>query len=172
MLGNREDARDSTQEILLEVTTHLGSFRGESTFSIWVYWVAKNHLLSTLTRARKTPAVSFETMSKTLKAGIELGRASWENRSIGPEETIEAREMAITCTHGMLMRLDREHRLINLLDAVFGLASEEGAQVLEIQPPAYRKRLSRAGRWRNSQAQPAAWPFRPPHAAAINRWLH
>lgn len=42
MLGNREDARDATQEILLKVTTHLGSFRGEAAFSTWVYRVAKN----------------------------------------------------------------------------------------------------------------------------------
>ncbi len=144
MLGNRDDARDSTQEILLKVTTHLGSFRGDAAFATWVYRVAKNQLLSAITRARETPEVSFESMSETLKAGIELGRTSWENRSLLPEEKLAAREMAVTCTQGMLMRLDRDHRLAYLLDAVFGLASEEAAQVLEIQPPAYRKRLSRA----------------------------
>ena len=106
--------------------------------------MANNQLLSAITRARETPEVSFDAMSETLKAGIELGRASWENRSLRPEEKVEALEMAVTCTQGMLMRLDRDHRLAYLLDAVFGLASEEAAQVLEIQPPAYRKRLSRA----------------------------
>ena len=48
--------------------------------------VGKNQLLSARTRARATPEVSFKAMSETLKAGIELGRASWENRTLRPEE--------------------------------------------------------------------------------------
>jgi DNA-directed RNA polymerase specialized sigma24 family protein len=32
MLWHPEDARDATQEILLKVLTHLGTFRGESAF--------------------------------------------------------------------------------------------------------------------------------------------
>ena len=82
----RDDARDSTQEIRLKVTTHLGSFRGDAAFSTWVYRVANNQLLTALTRARETHEVSFEAMSETLRAGIELGRASWENRTLRPEE--------------------------------------------------------------------------------------
>ena len=144
MLGNREDARDATQEILLKVTTHLGSFRGEAAFTTWVYRVAKNQLLTGLTRTRESPEVSFEALGETLKAGLALGSASWEARSLSPEDKAAAREMAVTCTQGMLMRLDREHRLAYLLDAVLGLSSDDAAQVLEIQAPAYRKRLSRA----------------------------
>src|SRR5262245_3340401 len=44
MLWNTEDARDATQEILIRVITHLGSFRGESKFTTWVYRIAANHL--------------------------------------------------------------------------------------------------------------------------------
>jgi hypothetical protein len=83
-------------------------------------------------------------LSATLQAGLDLGRDTWSNRALQPDEKLAAREMAITCTQGMLMRLDREQRLAYLLDAVFGLSSEDSAQVLEISPAAYRKRLSRA----------------------------
>ena len=41
MLGHREDARDATQEILLKVVTHLGSFRGDAAFGTWVWQVAR-----------------------------------------------------------------------------------------------------------------------------------
>jgi RNA polymerase sigma factor (sigma-70 family) len=146
MLGNRNDARDATQEILLKVTTHLGSFRGEAMFSTWVYQVARNQLLTAATRTRESPEASFEGLGETLKAGIEFGRATWEDRTLLPEDKAVARETAVTCTQGMLMRLGRDHRLAYLLDAVFGLSSEEAAQVLEINPAAYRKRLSRARR--------------------------
>jgi RNA polymerase sigma factor (sigma-70 family) len=144
MLGNRDDAADACQEILLKITTHLGSFRGDSAFSTWVYQVARNHLLTASTRSRESPELSFDALSTILQTGLDLGRDTWNNRALQPDEKLAAREMAVTCTQGMLMRLDREHRLAYLLDAVFGLSSDESAQVLEISSAAYRKRLSRA----------------------------
>jgi hypothetical protein len=37
MLGHPQDAEDATQEILVVVLTHLGSFRGESALGTWVW---------------------------------------------------------------------------------------------------------------------------------------
>lgn len=45
MLGNRTDAEDATQDILLRVLRSLETFRGESRFRTWLYRVASNHLL-------------------------------------------------------------------------------------------------------------------------------
>ena len=44
MLGTFPDAEDASQDILLKVMTHLSSFRGESSFSTWVFRIAINHL--------------------------------------------------------------------------------------------------------------------------------
>jgi RNA polymerase sigma factor (sigma-70 family) len=143
ILGNREDARDACQEILLKVVTRLGGFRGEAAFSTWVWRVAHNHLLSAATRTRETS--SLEEIGERLVAGLEFGRASGGGgASLTPEEKAEAREVAVNCTQGMLMALDREQRLAYVLDVVFGLSSEEAATVMEIEPAAHRKRLSRA----------------------------
>ncbi|HYW57110.1 MAG TPA: RNA polymerase sigma factor [Polaromonas sp.] len=144
MLGNREDARDATQEILLKVTTHLATFRGEAAFNTWVYQVARNHLLSASTRSREPPEVSLENLGEHLRAGLELGHSTWQDRVLTPEEKASSREMAVACTQGMLMRLDREHRLAYVLDVAFGLPSAQAAEVLGIGAAAYRKRLSRA----------------------------
>jgi RNA polymerase sigma factor (sigma-70 family) len=144
MLGNREDARDATQEILLKVTTHLATFRGEAAFSTWVWQVARNHLLTASTRSRESPEISLDALSEQLRAGIELGQSTWQDRVLTPEEKAAARETAVSCTQGMLMRLDREHRLAYVLDVAFGLPSEQAAEVLGIQAAAYRKRVSRA----------------------------
>jgi len=144
MLGHREDARDACQEILLKVVTHLGGFRGEAAFTTWVYQIARNHLMQAATRARETPEVSFDALQERLAQGLALTRD--DSRTLNPEEKVAAREIAIGCTQGRMMILDREHRLAWLLDVVFGLASDEAAAVLEISPPAYRQRLSRARR--------------------------
>ncbi len=143
MLGHREDARDATQEILLKVVTHLGSFRGEAAFSTWVFRVAQNHLRTAATRARETPEVSWEELDERLGQGIAYAQAHGE-RTLSPADKTEAREVAVGCTQGMLLRLDRDQRVAYVLDTVFALSSDQAAEVLEITPAAYRKRLSRA----------------------------
>ncbi len=44
MLGTFADAEDATQDILLKMITHLSSFRGDSSFTTWVFSIAANHL--------------------------------------------------------------------------------------------------------------------------------
>src|SRR5207253_1928956 len=44
----------------------------------------------------------------------------------------------------MLLGLDREQRLAYILGDLLGLSGDDAAAVLEIEPAAYRKRLSRA----------------------------
>ena len=44
--GNRADAQDLQQEILLRIWQHLDSFRGESRLSTWCYRIATNTALS------------------------------------------------------------------------------------------------------------------------------
>jgi RNA polymerase sigma factor (sigma-70 family) len=172
MLGNRDDAADACQEILLKVTTHLGSYRGDAAFSTWVYQVARNHLLNACTRSREAPELSFDALSATLQAGLDLGVDTWNNRALQPDEKFAAREMAVSCTQGMLMRLDREHRLVYLLDAVFGLSSEESAKVLEISAAAYRKRLSRARKALDGFAQSACGLVNTDAACRCEKQVH
>ena len=44
----------------------------------------------------------------------------------------------------MILSLDRELRIAYILGDIFNLSGEGAAEVLEIDPAAYRKRLSRA----------------------------
>lgn len=140
MLGRPDDAADATQEILLRVATHLESFRGESGFSTWVYRVAANQLLTARARNKeaRSGAETFDEAAAQLSAALEMsaGRSSDDRRLI--------EEVKLFCTHGMLLCLDREHRLAYILGVILELASEEGASILEITPEAFRKRVSRA----------------------------
>ncbi|MCP1604187.1 RNA polymerase sigma factor [Pseudomonas citronellolis] len=142
MLGGKEDAQDASQEILLRITTHLAGFRGEALFSTWAFRIASNYLLTARTRAREVPVVSLESLPQKLDLGLRLAEAN--ARPLEPADKLAAERIALACTQGMLMSLEREQRLAYVLDIAFGLDSETAAAVLEIAPAAYRKRLSRA----------------------------
>jgi len=141
MLYHPSDAEDASQEILLKIVTHLGTFRGESSFSTWTYRVAANHLLTMRKRRAELRAVSFEEYEKSvdLKSAVD-----WQESQSETLQHLYVEEIRISCLQGLLLCLDREHRLAYLLTDVFDVSSEQGAAILEITPTAFRKRLSRA----------------------------
>jgi RNA polymerase sigma factor (sigma-70 family) len=172
MLGQRDDAADATQEILLKVVTHLSGFRGDAAFSTWVFQVARNHLLTASTRARESPEVSLEALAERLQAGLDFGAAQPEaGRALTPEDKLAARQVALSCTQGMLMTLDREHRLVFVLDLLFGLSSKDGAAVAGVSAEAYRQRLSRARARLDAFAQRTCGLTNPDAACRCERQL-
>lgn len=140
MLWHPEDAEDAAQEILVRIITHLGGFRGESAFSTWVYRVACNYLLTTRKRRMESPELNFERFGEDLDQGLSEAAGAPANT----EKTLLLEEVKIGCTHGMLLCLDRQHRLSFILGEVFELTDREAAEVLAISAAAFRKRLSRA----------------------------
>jgi RNA polymerase sigma factor (sigma-70 family) len=140
MLGDPEDAADAAQEILLRIATHLDQFRQEASFSTWAYRVAANHLLTA--RARRAEAKTEEGSFD--EAADQLGGALAMTGGPSSEDRLLIEEVKLWCTHGMLLHLDRPHRLAFILGEILELSSDDGAAILEITPEGFRKRLSRA----------------------------
>lgn len=140
-LWHPEDAEDATQEILIRVITGLGNFRGGSRFRTWVYRVACNRLLTLRKQQAEKRAMSFEEFADDLEC-------NWNSVTIPLQPDIDEimllEEVKIGCTLAMLLCLDREHRLAYILGEIMELDHQEAAQVLEITPAAFRKRLSRS----------------------------
>ena len=141
MLWHPEDAEDATQEILMKVVTHLATWRGESAFRTWVYRVATNHLLNTRKSRVERGELTFSAFGAELAEHLSDPPAPVAD---GPEQRLLEEEVKIGCTQGMLLCLDREHRVAYVLGEVFELRSEEAAYVVGVEPATFRKRLSRA----------------------------
>jgi RNA polymerase sigma factor (sigma-70 family) len=139
MLGHPQDAEDAAQEILLVILTHLGSFRGESSFRTWCWRIACNHLLRV--RGGRRESVTFESITELLESA--RGDAPQPGETEAESQWL-AREVRLRCTEAMLLSLDRELRIAFILTEILALSGEEAAAVLEIEPAAYRKRISRA----------------------------
>jgi len=146
MLWHPSDAEDATQEILLKVITHLSQFRQESAFMTWVYQIAKNHLLTTRRQRAETTPLSYAFIGDVLEAVEAQGSQATpvlESKD-GVEQGLLVKELQLRCTLGMLLCLDREHRLAYILGEIFEVSSAQGASILTISETAYRKRVSRA----------------------------
>jgi RNA polymerase sigma factor (sigma-70 family) len=138
MLGHPADAEDAAQEILVIVLTHLASFRGESSLRTWVWRIAANHLARVRRGRRET--ITFETLDERLRSGL----LEETDARPDPEDEALTRELRLRCTEAMLLSLDRELRIAYVLGDIFNLSGDEAAEVLEVDPATFRKRLSRA----------------------------
>lgn len=140
MLGTFPDAEDASQDILLKVMTHLSSYKGESSFSTWVFRIAVNHLKNYKKHMFAQFPLSFEFY------GNDIQNARTEDvpdMTQNVEQTILAEELKMSCTNVMLQCLDTESRCIFILGTMFKADSRIAGDILGITPEAYRQRLSR-----------------------------
>ena len=58
-VGSEEDAADMTQEVFLRAYRALGTFRGESKFSVWLYRLTTNVCIDFLRSRRRHPTALY-----------------------------------------------------------------------------------------------------------------
>ncbi len=140
MLGTFADAEDATQDILLKMITHLSSFRGDSSFTAWVFSIAANHLKNYKKHMFAHYPLSFEYYGDDIQNGKTK---DIPDLTQNVEKDILAEELKMSCTNVMLQCLDTESRCIFILGTMFKADSRVAGDILGITPEAYRKRLSR-----------------------------
>ena len=141
-LGHPQDAEDATQEILIRIVTHLGSFEGRSKFTTWAYTVATRSLIRSKQGANESAVAGADQFAALLDAGM----GDIDTTADEAEFRLLCDEVRISCTYGMLLCIPREQRAAYLLADVAGLTDVEGADVLGCSRDAFRQRVSRARR--------------------------
>ncbi len=141
MLYDPADAEDTAQEILIQIITRLGGFKGEAAFTTWAYRVAVNYLLTTRRRLAEKTITSFDDSEALITRN---SANAWRESESEAQQGLVVEEIMISCLQGLLLCLDREHRLAYILGEIFDVTGEQGAEILEISQAAFRKRLSRA----------------------------
>ena len=140
MLGTVLDAEDATQEILIQVMTHLSSFRQESSLSTWVFRIAVNHLKHYRKGMFARQSLSFEMYGEDIVSGRERDVADLRG---GVDKALLEQELKLSCSNVMLQCLSPEERAVYILGTMFRVDSRIAAEILETTPEAYRQRLSR-----------------------------
>jgi len=171
MLHSPRDAEDATQEALIRIVTRLAQYRGEARFSTWALRIAVHRVVDY--RRERAPRLSFEQFSDDLQTGLD------PQADERPEDEVLLKQLRHICSRAMLQCLDTDHRIAFVLGEILELNGTEAAEVLEIEPAAFRKRLSRARRALEAFVQancsvaqpdaPCACHRRLPRALALGR---
>lgn len=138
MTGNREDAEDLLQEVFVKAYRRLGSFRGESAFSTWLFSIAKNETFSFLRRNSRHSNGSLDAQAS----------AGWENDAqvpvvANPEEDVLGRETERIMQEA-LNSLPETYRSAFVLGVIEGLPYEEVGKILGCSVPNVKSRVFRA----------------------------
>ena len=135
MMGDEQDAADMAQEALVRAWRALGSYKGQSRFSTWLYRVTCNVCLDELRKRKKERKQSLQEMQE---AGVEL-----VDPGQTPEMAVE-REQTKRELSEAIGQLSQEHRAALVLRDVHGLPYEEIAEILDVNLNTVKSRISRA----------------------------
>ncbi|WP_150275375.1 RNA polymerase sigma factor [Paenibacillus tepidiphilus] len=128
LLGNRQDAEDAVQDILVKAYQSLRRYKPDVSFSAWLYRIACNHCLNLLRRRRLQGRVLRVLRPETAAAG--------------PEQELEARLYSPQLA-AALCRLSLEERNLLVLRVFEELTFLEISQILHVSPNALHKRMER-----------------------------
>ena len=136
MLRNPEDAEDVLQDTFLRAYRGIKSFKGNSTFSTWIYRITANSALMRL-RKRQLPTVSIDDADER-EAPINI--ADW---APGPVEQMLNQETQAAMTEA-IDALPPEFRQVFVLRDIEELSNAEVAEILDLSVAAVKSRLHRA----------------------------
>ena len=139
--GQREDAEDTMQEVLLKSVPYLPRFDSPKALVVWLYKVAKNRCLMSRRKSKFAPAreLSLEELMPDRRELEQLsadGRINPEAYAIHSQQASHLREA--------IQRLPAPYRIVLVLRDMEGLTDEEVAEITGLRPGTVRVRLHRA----------------------------
>lgn len=165
--GQREDAEDTMQEVLLKSVPYLPKFESPKALVVWLYKVAKNRCLMSRRKSKFAPAheLSLEDLMPDRKELEELGadgRINPESYAIHSQQAARLRDA--------IQRLPSQYRIVLVLRDMEGLSDDEVAEITGLRPGTVRVRLHRArlfvrkelmSAWNPGTAKAKSRPQRP-----------
>lgn len=160
--GQREDAEDTMQEVLLKSVPYLPKFDSPKALAVWLYKVAKNRCLMNRRKSKFAPAreLSLEELMPDRK---ELEDLSGNSR-IDPEAFAIHSEQA-SRLRAAIQRLPAQYRMVLVLRDMEGLTDDEVAEITGLRPGTVRVRLHRARLFVRKELM-RAWKPRKVHTTA------
>lgn len=139
--GQREDAEDTMQEVLLKSVPYLPKFDSPKALLVWLYKVAKNRCLMSRRRSKFAPAQEL-SLDQLMPNRKELEQLSGDG-SINPE-MFAIRSEEAGRLRAAIQKLPPQYRIVLVLRDMEGLTDDEVVEITGLQAGTVRVRLHRA----------------------------
>lgn len=139
LMRNKEDAADIMQETYIKAYENLSKFKGESSFSTWLYRIATNNALMKLRKEKKRKVDTGVLEGAADKAHFD-GLTDWSGnpaRHFRNNELKEALNKAVDT-------LPPKYKSVFVLHDIQGLPIAEVADILSLSVPAVKTRSHRS----------------------------
>ena len=139
--GHPEDAEDTMQEVLYRSLRHLAKLEDPRALAVWLYTVTRNRCWR---MRRKGPSAPRRILSldELMPDEIEMARLL-EDTAREPEGHL-LRDEQHKLLHQAILRIPAQLRIVLVLHDMEELATDEVAQILDLQQGTVRVRLHRA----------------------------
>ena len=134
MFANREDAQDCLQEAMLRIYRAIGGFKGQSSFSTWVYRITMNTCLDELRRKKNRPNTSLDNL-------LDQGWSPSDGDNVPERRAIQSETRKMLA--GAIRELPEDMRSAIVLQDVQGYSYDEIAQMLDVNVGTIKSRISR-----------------------------
>ncbi len=139
--GQRQDAEDTMQEVLLKSVTNLPKFENPKALMVWLYKVAKNRCLMSRRKSKFAPKEDL-SLQDLMPDRQELQKLSGIPDGT-PETSLLRRESAKRLREAV-QKLPAEYRLILVLHDMEELSDSDVAEITGLRSGTIRVRLHRA----------------------------
>ena len=140
MTKNHEDAQELAQDAIVRAFTSIGKFRGDSSFSTWLYRITMNVCTDFLRKRNKAVVISMEqgAVANDSQQSIQI-----EEEAPGPDELVEKNQLKKMVRDAM-DSLSDEHRQVLILRDIMDLSYKEIADTLNVNEGTIKSRINRA----------------------------
>jgi RNA polymerase sigma-70 factor (ECF subfamily) len=124
ILGNMDDAADTTQIVFLKVFEHISDYDSKFKFFSWVYRIAINESLNQVKKRHKQEPLADSQASP------------WR----GPAEEFDAARLS-SRVQGALMLLSDDYRTVVVLKHISGCSYHQISEILQVPEKTVKSRL-------------------------------
>ena len=134
MCNNHEDAQDCLQEAMIRIYRAISSFKGQSSFSTWVYRITMNTCLDELRRRKNRPNTSLDGL-------LDAGWSPSDDCDTPERHALQAE--ARSNIHQAIHELPEDMRAAIVLRDIHGYSYDDIANMLDTNVGTIKSRISR-----------------------------
>jgi len=140
IMGNEEDAKDMAQEALLRIYKSIKDFKGQSSFSTWLYRIVTNVCLDELRRRKNEKYISMDSTIQTDSGELHMELCSDKETPESVYERVEQKELIMNA----IGELSEDYKSAIVLRDIQGFSYEEISKMLDCSLGTVKSRINRA----------------------------